>query len=265
MGNPLLLVHTDISVNELLREEISVIELWRKKKEDIILPLILSSAKKLEPYVNDKRDICTILVKAFHEELERDIRRYCPPEYKRGYLQSSDDVPIDEVDEWLQFMAETLEDALITVNAIRAEYREADKDAQAELNQWIVAAFGSFAELKKRVEEWKDASVEMAKIKQIHDKRTKIDAFTKFMLRIQEFELSKNRIAELMQISSKWVKQGIENNSELDALAIKLWGIDTRWHVIKDWFIENKIRVEKRMKLKEPPQILCTSCRSKLS
>jgi len=218
-------------------------------------PVVIAAAKKLEPYYDDHTMICSIMTKFFPKDAERDVRLYCPSQYKRQYiLDEKDQMPIDLLDEALKLMEDVLGDAISIIASIRSKYRDCPLDERKELNAFITKKFGGFAELKKRVEWWKDASVTMARIKQIHDERQKLDAFTKFLLKIQSFYMSKNEIHKLAGISSKWVKQGIERNFELEDLARRLFRTDKKLRYISNWFNDQKIRMEKGLPLRPLPR-----------
>ena len=239
-----------VNVKSILSEEIRTIEAIFRTKREAMEPVIIASAKKLEAYYDDYTEICGVLTKCFPKDADRDVRKFCPSQYKRLYtLEEQDQAPIDLLDEALKLMEDVLSDAISIIGSIRDKYRSATIEEREELNTFIVKKFGGMAELKKRVEYWKEASVTLARIKQIHDERQKLDVFVKFLLRIQSFYMSKNEIHKLAGISSKWVKQGIERNFELEELAQKLWLTDLKYKTISDWFIENKIRQEKNMEL----------------
>ena len=218
-------------------------------------PVIIAAAKKLEAYYEDHTQICNILTKFFPKDADRDVRRFCPSQYKREYvLEEKDQAPIDLLDEALKLMEDVLGDAISIIGSIRDKYRAATIEEREALNTFIVKKFGGIAELKKRVEYWKEASVTLARIKQIHDERQKLDSFTKFLLKVQSFYMSKNEIHRLAGISSKWVKQGIERNFELEDLAQRLFRTDAKYKVIAEWFNEQKIRTEKNMELLPLPE-----------
>ena len=235
-----------VNLREILHEEIAAMETYHKSKAKFIEQQVLSAAKKLEEYVEDKSTICNIITKFFHKDFERDIRRVCLPEYKQSYMKDEDYIKIlDEFDELFTHMADVGASIQGIALSIKAKYRESTKEEREGLMAFVIEIFGSFAELKKRLEEWRDLSVECARIKQMHDDRTKMDAFTKFMLRIQSFHISKNRLAELNDISSKWVRTGIINDQALEDLAQKIWQTDEKLEKIQRWFNVNKIRDDK--------------------
>jgi len=239
-----------VNIREVLADEIRTLEQIFRTKREAMEPIIISAAKKLEPYFDDYTKICTVLTKFFPKEADRDVRKYCPSQYKRQYvIEEINKAPIDLLDEALKLMEDVLGDAISIIGSIRDKYREADIDQRKELNTFIIEQFGGLAELKKRIEYWKDASVTLARIKQIHDERQKLDNFTKFLLKVQSFYMSKNEIHRLAGISSKWVKQGIERNFELEHLAQLLFKTDAKYQVISDWFNEQKIRLDKGMEL----------------
>jgi len=244
------LLPEQVNIRELLSEEIRTVEAIFRTKREAMEPVIIAAAKKLEPYFEDQTKICGVLTKFFPKDADRDVRKYCPVKYKRLYvLEEEDQAPIDLLDEALKLMEDVLGDAISIIGSIRDKYRSASIEKRKELNTFIVKKFGGLTELKKRVEYWKDASITLARIKQIHDERQKLDAFTKFLLKIQSFYMSKNEIHRLAGISSKWVKQGIERNFELEDLAQRIFQTDLRYKKIAEWFNEQKIRTEKNMEL----------------
>ncbi len=235
-----------VNVRELIREEITAFTKFKETKKEFLTKTLQSAAQKLEPYVEDHSTICAILTSYFPKELERDIREYIPNKYKRAYQsQENYKMPIDLLDEALVWMEDVLEEASTIISEIRKKYRAASKEDREGLNKFIIEQFGGIAELKKMITEWQTLSVDLAEIKNMHDERLRIDAFTKFMLRIQTFYLSKNNIANLQKISSKWVKVGIQNHDELEELAMLLWQTNAKWSTIQAWFNRQKIRVEK--------------------
>lgn len=249
------LISDQINIRAILADEIRTVEAIFRTKREAMEPVIITAAKKLEAYYDDHTKICTILTKYFPHDADRDVRKYCPAKYKRLYvLEEQDQSPIDLLDEALKLMEDVLGDAISIIGSIREKYRSATIEEREELNTFIVKKFGGLAELKKRVEYWKEASVTLARIKQVHDERQKLDAFTKFLLKIQSFYMSKNEIHRLAGISSKWVKQGIERNFELEDLAQRLWKTDKKYRVISNWFNENKIRQDKNMPLRPLPK-----------
>lgn len=244
-----------VNIRELLADEIRTIEAVFRTKREAMEPVIIAAAKKLEAYFEDQTKICTILTKFFPKEADRDVRKYCPAQYKRQYvIEEQDKAPIDLLDEAFKLMEDVFQDVISIIGSIREKYRAADVEERKELNKFIVKAFGGSAELVRRVAAWKEASVTLANIKQMHDERQKLDSFTKFLLKIQTFYMSKNEIHRLANISSKWVKQGIERNFELEALAQKLWKTDAKFRDISTWFNENKIRNDRGMELTPLPE-----------
>lgn len=235
----------EIDVQEVLHEEIATIEKFYWSKNKLFEETIPIAAKKLEPYYKDKTKICSILTSVFKKDFERDVRRTCPPQYKHVYLLEEEELPKTLLEETLTYMEEVLTDATVIVKSIKDKLQKVESKDKAELEHYIIQKFGGIAELKKMVEDWKEASVEVARIKQIHDDRAKLDPFTKFLLRIQSFYLSKNKVAELADISSKWMKTGIENDKDLEDLAQKLWATDAKLEIIRRWFNTNKIRDDK--------------------
>ena len=243
-----------VNVAEILHEEISLIRSLIKTRADKLQEWIPKMCVKLEDHFEDKSKICAAIEKALPKEIDRDIRKYCPMVYKRKYTREElAETPISLVDETLMHMSDVFSDGKTAIDAIRAKYRtiyfEGTIEEKEEMEDFFIEQFGGLAELQKRLQEWKELSVDFAKVKQIHDERQKIDAFTKFMLRIQAFYLTKNYVAELAGISSKWMKNGIEANTELEQLAQELWKTDKKFKDIADWFNEQKIRHEKGMEI----------------
>ena len=239
-----------VNIRDVLADEIRTLEAIFKTKREAMEPIILSAAKKLEAYYLDQTQICVVLIKNFPKDAERDVRRFCPSKYKHQYvIEEQDKAPIDLLDEALKLMEDVLGDAITIIGSIRDKYRAADVEERKELNTFIINIFGGVAELKKRVDYWKDASVTLANIKQMHDERQKLDNFTKFLLKIQSFYMSKNEMGKLAGISSKWVKHGIERNFELEHLAQLIFSTDAKYAKIATWFNEQKIRLERNMEL----------------
>jgi hypothetical protein len=238
----------EVNFYTLLSDELHEINLIYKKKEEQIRPIIEASCTKLEPYFDNPREICAALCKVFPKIADRDIRQYCPDKYKREYVKEEiQNSPVDFLDEALKHMEDVLHDAESIIHEIRTAYKKADRTQKEELTKIILDAFGGLTELKKRGAEWKELSVELAKIKIIHDKRKKMDYFTKFMRRLQTFYLSKNRVAELAGISSKWVKTGFQDLDDIEELAQKIWKTDKSFAEIADWFNENVLRQERNL------------------
>ena len=105
-----------VNFKTILREEIKETKKPLNNKE-ILQVIIPKSAKKLEPYFDDKRQICSILQRIFKKYNSRDIRRYCPEEYKRKYHKSSQE--IDLLREYLKTIQLVFDDVAEITNSLK--------------------------------------------------------------------------------------------------------------------------------------------------
>lgn len=235
-----------VNFHQLLSEEIHDVSIIFKSKEKSLRPIIEAAAKKLEQYFDNPRDICAALCKTFPKYADRDIREYCPEKYKREYKEKST-IPSDLFIELFEHMADVGNDISKIAESIISKYNKGTTKQKQETIEFCTEIFGGLPEFMERLEEWKSLSIELAKIKIILDERLSMDYFIKFMRRLQTFYLSKNRVAELAGISSKWAKTGFEDIKNLEELAQKIWATDAKYAEIQTWFNENVLRQEKNM------------------
>jgi hypothetical protein len=243
-------------VKEILHEEISQINNFLKSKEELLKPLILAAGEKLKAYVTNESEICSILVKAFPAEIERDIRRFCPARWKRQYTIEEDDTPESLEIEAFQLFRDAFADLADIMDSFLAEFRRSEPERQKQMISDLISEFGSFAEFEKFAENAKELSIQTAKIKIAHDRRIELDSLTKFLIRIQTFYMSKNHLEKLYNISSKWIKQDIENNTELEDLARKIFMTDLKFKKISEWFEESLIRQKRGVEIQPIPSIV---------
>lgn len=234
-----------IDIKEILHEEISFLDNFYKQKNETLKPLIEKAAKKLEPYFEDHTLICAALVKGLPKIADRDIRLYCPVEYKRAYSQSEPEHFKSIVFDALDYLIDGSY-ALITVaDTIRMNLRNIEDETEfRKEEQRVISIFGDIAEVKKFIEFVRDYYIQCEKMKRDLDQRKVIDDFKKFLLRFQAFFESNNTIEKFHNISSKWVKIGIEDNDDLDRLARMLFKTTDKLKEVGEWFKEMKIREE---------------------
>ena len=236
--------HNPVFIKELLHEEIKKVASFKISKEQYFKPIILSAIEKLKPYVDDQKDICSILKKTFDKEFDRDITRYCPEEFKRSYESTNADIPFDDLSELLSYMEDAGEDIAVIAHEIKKKYAQADGAEREEINELVTKIFGSLAELKNKLTEWKELSVEVSLIRQRLDSRLKVDDFSKSLLRIMSFYETNRKLAKLFGIKRKWVAHILHNSQEMDIFLEKLLGSDPRLESRLKWFKENKRRQE---------------------
>lgn len=254
-------INEEVNIRNLISSEIALAEKHLKSRKEVLENLIEAAGSKLEEFIDDETQICTIIQKYFPEELGRDVRRYCPSKYKRKYTPED-----SKKNEWslftetFQYSIDTLaelQELLIDIVAQRNKIlNEQGPQACISFENFVYKAFGGFAEFKEYARKVKEANIDLSKLKQMRDNRNKIDHLSKFMLYIQAFYLSKSKVGKdgaFATISSKWVKKGILNNQKLEELAIRCWQSDEKLHVMSDWFLENKIRLEKDLPILPMP------------
>lgn len=242
--------------NELLRDELNQIRAWDRNKREVLEPIYLSAAKKLERYYPDRSEICGKLAKLFGPEHERDLRRYLPEHYKRTYvIDETRDMPRNPQEEALKLMSDILTDMLAAVSTLYRKIRDEPKDSEKHkaLCEIILHQFGGFAELEKIIESWKNLSVELAYLKELQDERQKIGDYEKIMLKIQLLFINKDHVAKMIGFSSKWIKNGVEKDIDIQRSLETIRKCPFCLKDIADWYNQQKIRSEKGLPLETPP------------
>lgn len=245
-------------IKHIILDEINEIEKFiRVTKRKTIEPIVLRAVdklKKLDEFQENPNKICAVIQKLFHKDVAREVRRYCPSEYKRSTSPGdSSSFKMDEIQEVLTHMTDAMQDAFASCKAILDNYNQTEGEERETIKSFIIDVFGGMPKLLIRIEEWKELSTDMAELKIIHDERIKVGKFVKFMLKIQSFYLSKHKVAELADISSKWIRQGVEINEDLMNLAKAIWGTDARFAVIARWFDRQMIRQSKGLSMEPIP------------
>lgn len=245
-------------IKVILSDEIDEIDKFiRITKRATIEPIVLRAVNKLkilDDYKENPEQICAVIQKLFHKDVAREVRRYCPSEYKRNSTPGDSlNIKMDEIQEVLTHMTDALQDAFSSCKAVLDNYNNTEGEKRTEIKNYIIAVYGGMPKLLQRIEEWKELSTDMAELKIIHDERIKVGKFVKFMLKIQSFYLSKHKVAELSDISSKWIRQGVEINDDLVQLAKAIWGTDARFAVIAKWFDRQIIRQSKGLGMEPLP------------
>lgn len=248
----------DEKLCSLIAEDIEAVDRFaRLTTKQILKPLVEHAAEELAKtprFQKDPAKICAFLTKYMHKNVEREVRRYCPPEYKQKYEPKNDlNIPVNALDEMMALMEEASKDSFCLFHTARQKMRKLGPEDRDNLMQMVIEAYGGTDAFNQRVADWKEFVITISEYRQAVDDRIKIDKFTKFLLKIQSFYLSKNRVADLNNISSKWMKTGVENQDELITIAKLIFKADDRYSVIGRWFNRQIHRQEHGLDMEKMP------------
>jgi len=249
-----------IDINQLLKEEVSQANMFIKRAREVLEPIYLSAARKLvsSGVVESEQDACARLTKIFGPDHERNIQRWLPEQYKRSYVKDeSKEVPRNIQEESLKLMRDVLSDMLEAISTIYRKVREEPQGTEKYngLIQILTEQFRSLSDMEKYVTELKNMSVELAYMKELQDERQKIGAYEKMMLKVQLLFFNKDHVAKTIQFSSKWIKNGVEKDEELQKALDTIRKCPQCCFDIADWFNKAKIRHDKGLPIPEPPII----------
>ena len=235
-------------IRALLEDEIKQAKNIKGPHKKELPGIVLTSLKKLEQELpsENKSMFCSYLEKAFPKKLSRDIRRYCPLEYKRPYTVTKKEKPRDLIEQYLFSMQKVLEDCKGEIKDFRKNCETGEIEQKKLIAKSFLNQFPNIDEFKKWLVKLKEDVVELETIKKKikPDKRLKVDEFPKTLLRIMSFEEPKRKLGKRFGISKTRVSQILNNSRERDDFLIKLLESDPRLKDRMAWFKEN-LRREK--------------------
>lgn len=247
-----------VDVNNLLKDEVSQANLFMKRAREVLEPIYMSAANKLiqNDLVADQSEVCSRLCKIFGAEHERQLQRWLPEKYKRTYVKDeSKDTPRTPEEEYLKLMSDVLSSMNEAINTLYRKVREEPLNTPKHegLTKIIADQFPTLSDLKLRIDELKNISIDLAHAKELQDERQKIGDYEKVMLKIQLLFINKDHVAKMIDFSSKWIKNGVEKDEELlKALEIirkcPFCQVD-----IAEWYNKQVIRRNKGLELQVPP------------
>lgn len=243
---------SELKPSEILQDEIKEYQLITK---GTLEPFILRCADKLDKYGNfeDKTKISSELSKLFPAQ-RRMIQSVLPQKFKRDYTKPEiEEIPKTSLEELLELWSEnfkTLHEVTkdISKKAFSGKYENLDKETEKFLTQEK-----SISEL---IEDAKSLNAELAIIKSKEDIREKIHPFQSLSLRALLFVKSLHEVANNVDQSAKWMKIGVEPNSEelIKTLTTKdelSRCVSCDWDSA-DFFNENLERVNRGLPIKLP-------------
>ena len=248
-----------ININQLLKEEVDKANFFvNKRAREILEPIYLLAAEKLikNGLVSDESEVCAKLYKVFGTAHERHIREWLPEKYKRGYIQNEDRwQPRNLEEEAVKLMSDVLSDMFESVWILYKKIREEPQTSEKYkgLVKIVTEQFGGPTELQKRIQEWKDLSIELAHLKELQDERQKIGDYEKIMLKIQLLFINKDHVAKMIKLSSKWIKNGVERDAALEKALNKIRVCPKCLFDIADWYNVQRIRIDKGLPVQVPP------------
>jgi len=250
-----------IDINQLLKEEVQAANFFiNKSAREVLEPIYLSAAKKLiqSGAVEQESDVSAKLSKIFGPDHERNIRRWLPAQYKHDYvIDETKEHPRNIEEELLKLLGILHGEMTEAINTLFRKVHEEPKDTEKYqgLMQIIHEQFGNSAEIPKYMDKVQNMIVELAYIKELQDERQKIGAFEKMMLKVQLLFFNKDHVAKTIQFSSKWIKNGVEKDEELQKALDTIRKCPQCCFDIADWFNKAKIRHDKGLPIPEPPII----------
>ncbi len=247
-----------LDVNQLLSEEKHQADLFLKRAREVLEPIYIAAAEKLiaNGIVNDPSECSAMLYKIFGKDHEHMIRDYLPSKYKRDYVKDEKhDRPRNLQEEVLKLMRDVLSDMLEAVTTLYRKVREEPQGTEKYngLIEIITTQFAGIRELQKRIEEWKNLSVELAHLKELQDERQKIGPYEKIMLKIQLLFINKDHVAKMIKLSSKWIKNGVERDERILNALNKIRLCPQCMFDIADYYHKQVIKLNRGEELDIPP------------
>lgn len=209
-----------VDYKKILKKELSKSEKEFKNYRQILKEIIPDAAKILELHVSDKTTICSKLQLIFKDFPSREVRRYCPSEYKKGY-------PNKESREFLK-----------CIN----EFSSITKEMQENLK--IVG--NDFKKMSKKNKRYFEKKIKKEFFSRNAGKYKKISELDKVLIHMLSFENTNGQIAKKFNISTKRVYQILRDKSSIK-LAEKIWESDPRYRPTLKWYKDNLKRKEKNL------------------
>lgn len=235
-------------VDESLKNEIESVVKAKRTRKEILTETLPYLIEKIVPDVKDKSQICSILQQKFPKGWARDIRRYCPEEFRRNYKKRL--ISIDNVDELLGLMEEVLGD-LYKISRDMRKNPEVKQQACISLYLELGENFDEF------YTETKERCVDVELLRNHFDKRKKIDSLGRLLLPILAQYNTPSSVAKKHNIVPRRLKQLIDKQNEPDNPELKvlfeIWKSDSKFKPLIKWFEENKKRICQGLESKPIP------------
>lgn len=251
-------MQVEIDVNQLLKDEVNQANLFMKRAREVLEPIYMSAATKLitNNIISDPSEICSRLCKIFGSEHERQLQRWLPEKYKRTYVKDEErDAPRNLREEYIKRLCDVhgeVHEALLTLYKIAREEPEDTEDYNT-LIDIMTSQFRQLSELEKGIEDLNAISISLAHAKQVRDQRQKIGDYEKVMLKIQLLFINKDHVAKMIHFSSKWIKNGVEKDEEIQRALDVIRRCPFCMRDIADWYNQAKIAVDRGQAVDAPP------------
>ena len=217
MEHQKLVSETEISDNDLVKEELTELASKQKDVEKIILRIAtkLADSGKYEILT----EISSRVQKLLPDYSPSYIRLVLPEKYKRPYTKQDEDEPQNEYEESWRLITDLFKEM---ASYMEAGWKKIKKDPNF-YNAWVKSVHEfinvdvpkQFASIGDFVRHIKELYVEYEIMKKETDYRIKLTEFHKVRLKIEIMIYSQRKVAKDVSCTPKWVSEGIEDNPEL--------------------------------------------------
>lgn len=253
----------ELNSDVILYEEKEEVKKLDSNLKEQLKKIFIKAAQKLEQTdaFEDTREICAYLSKSVWPEHARHLRLVLPEKYKHCYTkfkkeeeQENDSQETKLVKEFLKRCGDLFYELSSAFDMMLSKLNQIDDPQErTKLGQQFMSQFGSTSDsFQKELDKIKEMEAEVSYIKSIQDDRIRLGEYEKVMVKAQLLVYSKHDIAKKLGMCSKWIKQGVQDDPEIERGLDQIKKCMNCGFDIADWYRKQKKRFEKGLKIQEP-------------